>query len=185
MIKGKGIVLRAFAESDLPVVNLWRNDLKNKIQAQGFRLPVSLDMDKRWFQEKIHSNDDRNIFFIVADIVSNNPLGIIQINNIDYISGNAIWGFIIGEKSRRGSGIETEAPKLLLNYAFNILNLRKLVCYTLSLRPGSQKLLSKVGKVREEGILKSHYFFNGIYYDVHISSFFREDFEFLKNDNSI
>jgi RimJ/RimL family protein N-acetyltransferase len=185
MINGEKVILRAFYESDIPVVNLWRNDLKNKIQVQGFRLPVSLDMDKEWFNEKINSGDDKNIYFIVADISTNNPVGIIQLNSIDYISGTAMWGFLIGEKTYRGKGIEIEVPRLLFNYAFNVLNLRKLVCQTLSIRPGSRRLLARIGKVKEEGLLKRHYFFNGNYYDVYILSFFKEDFEFLKDDNSI
>jgi ribosomal-protein-alanine N-acetyltransferase len=185
MIKGNQVKLRLIKESDINAVNLWRNDLRNKILAQGFRLPVSLELDKVWYEEKIISGDNKNIYFIVAEISTDNPVGIIQLNNIDYISGTATWGFIIGEKSHRGKGIETEAPRLLLNYAYNILNLRKLVGYTLSIRPGIQRLFSRVGKVKEEGILKRHYFFNGIYYDVHILSFFKEDFEFLKNDYPI
>lgn len=185
MLKGKIIELRAFSEVDIPVVNKWRNDLRNKILTQGYRLPVTLEMDKDWVNKKVNVNDDKNIYFIVSDINSNLPLGLIQLNNIDYISGTAVWGFIIGDKKARGRGIESEAPQILLKYAFNVLNLRKLVSYTLNIRPGSQKLHSRVGKFREEGVLKEHYFFNAKYYDVHILSFFREDNTDLRYDNSI
>lgn len=184
MLKGEQIILKALSENDLHVINKWRNDLRNKILTQGYRLPVTLEMDKDWFEEKVLAKDDKNIYFIVAAIESDNPIGLIQINNIDYISGTAIWGFIIGEKLKRGTGIEIEAPRLLLNYAFNVLNLRKLTSYTLNIRPGIQKLHYKVGKVREEGILKNHYFFNGAYYDIHILSYCREDFPSLKFNNS-
>jgi RimJ/RimL family protein N-acetyltransferase len=185
MLKGSKITLRAIKPEDLVQLNYWRNDLRNKILVQGFRLPVTLDMDETWYNEKTAGKDDKNIYFIIESNMSNKTIGLIQLNNIDYISGTAIWGFIIGEKSERGKGHEVEAPLLLLNYAFNVLNLRKLVSYTLNIRPGIQKLHNKVGKVRVEGVLKEHYFFNGAFYDVHILSFFREDFQNLKYDSSI
>jgi|WetSurMetagenome_2_1015567.scaffolds.fasta_scaffold00270_21 RimJ/RimL family protein N-acetyltransferase len=183
MLNGEHIILRAFSESDIPFINSWRNDLRNKILTQGFRLPVNMDMDKKWISEKVITKDDRNVYFIVAEKQNNTPIGIIQLNNIDYISGTAIWGFILGNIQERGKGYEVEAPRLLLKYAFNVLNLRILTSYTLSIRPGIQKLHKKVGKVREEGILKGHYFYNGIYYDIHILSFFKEDYPDLKYDN--
>jgi RimJ/RimL family protein N-acetyltransferase len=54
----------------------------------------------------------------------------------------------------------------------------------LNIRPGMQRFLNRISKVRLEGVLKEQYFFNGIYYDIQINSFFREDFQNLKYDKS-
>lgn len=180
MLRGKNVLLRAIKSEDLIYLNTWRNDLKNKIQVQGFRLPVTIEMDEIWYHEKATSQDDKNIYFIVESNLSKKPIGLIQLNSIDYISGTAVWGYIIGDKKERGKGIDAEAPLLLLNYAFNILNLRKLISYSLNIRPGIQRIHNKYGKTRVEGILKEHYFFNGEYYDLHIISFFKEDNTDLK-----
>jgi RimJ/RimL family protein N-acetyltransferase len=92
----------------------------------------------------------------------------------------ATWGFILGDKSKRGKGYGIEAPLLLLNYSFNVLNLRKIISYNVGFNKATLKMHHKIGPVKEEGCLKMHYYFNNKYWDVYILSFFKEDFLNLK-----
>jgi RimJ/RimL family protein N-acetyltransferase len=184
MLKGNKVSLRAIKYEDLVHLNSWRNDLRNKILVQGFRLPVPEALDELWYKEKVLTKDNKNIYFIVEINSSKKAIGLIQLNNIDYISGTTECGLIIGSKDERGKGNEIEALRLIFKFAFSVLNLRKVVSYTLNIRPGMQRFLNRISKVRLEGVLKEQYFFNGIYYDIQINSFFREDFQNLKYDKS-
>ncbi|HEY3388161.1 MAG TPA: GNAT family protein [Prolixibacteraceae bacterium] len=177
MLTGKNISLRSLRISDADFLNKWRNNLENKIMSQGYRLPISLPKDEEWLKSKMLSSNNTEVYFIVEE--SGLPIGLIQLTNIDYISGTATWGFILGDKNSRGKGYSVEAPLLLFNYAFNILNLRKIIGYPLDLNIATLRMHQKIGNVREEGCLKSHYFFNNKYWDVHILSFFKEDFNNL------
>jgi RimJ/RimL family protein N-acetyltransferase len=179
MLYSKNLKFRALRLEDLKYLNEWRNDLDNKIIAQGYRLPVTQLQDEDWLRKKMSNTHGDELFFIVEEIEDGIPMGLIQITNIDYISGTALWGFIIGDKTKRRKGYSVEASLLLFDYAFNILNIRKLTGYTLAFNKATFKMLQKIGNVHEEGCLKKQYYFNGDYYDVIITSVFREDYPSL------
>lgn len=176
MLNSENLKFRALRLEDLKYLNEWRNDLENKIMAQGYRLPVTLLQDEDWIRRKMSNTHGDELFFVVEEINEVKPIGLIQLTNIDYISGTAVWGFIIGDKSKRGKGYSVEAPLLLFEYAFNVLNLRKIYGYPLSYNKATLEMHKKIGVVHEEGCLKKQYFLNGVYHDVLILSIFREDY---------
>ena len=181
MLQGENIMLRSLNQNDLEFVNKWRNQLVDKILTQGFRLPISLKKDEEWINNKMNISSNNELYLIIEENKNPKvPIGLIQLIEIDYISGTAKWGFIIGDKECRGKGYSIEAPRLLFNYAFNVLNLRKLVSYNLDFNQATLKMHKKIGNVREEGCLKNHYYFNNRFWDIHILSFFKEDFKELK-----
>ncbi len=179
MLNGENIVLRPLKIEDLQKTHDWRNNLELIKMTQGIRFPKTLNMDKDWFDSALNDKSNRNVYFGIDEISSGDFVGIIQLNNIDYISGTAIWGFIIGDKSKQGKGYSTEAPRLMFEYAFNILNLRKIFGYPIEYNNATFKMHQKIGGFIEEGRLKNHVYFDGKYHDVLILSIFKEDF--LKN----
>ena len=185
MIKGNRVTLRELRINDLPSINRWRNNLQNRILTQCFRGPVTMEIDSAWLKEVLNNKDDKDIYFGIEKKPSHEIAGIIQLNGIDHISGVATCVILIGEKEERGYGNGVDAVRAILYYAFFVLNLRKIVTYIAAFNESAFRVLGKVGKVHKEGCLKSHYHFNGEYFDLHIQSFFKDDFEFLKNDYSI
>jgi len=177
MLKGENIVLRPLKIEDLEKVNRWRNNIELIKLTQGIRFPKSREMDEEWFNNVLRDKSNRNIYFGVQETETDELVGLIQLNDIDYISGTARWGFVIGEKESQGKGYSTEAPELLFNYAFNVLNLRKIYGYPISYNIATMKMHDKIGGFKEEGILKQHVYFDGKYHDVLILSLFREDFQ--------
>ena len=99
----------------------------------------------------------------------------IQLSNIDYISGTAILGIVFGDKEKRGKGYGLEATQLLFKYAFDMLNLRKILSYAISCNKATLRMHEKIGFI-EEGRLKKHIFFSNEYFDVIILSLFKENF---------
>jgi RimJ/RimL family protein N-acetyltransferase len=176
MLIGNKIILRPLKIEDLEKTHGWRNNLELIKLVQGIRFPKTLEMDKEWFDNALNDKSNRNIYFGIDEIETNDFIGIIQLNNIDYISGTAIWGFVIGDKIKHGKGYSVEAPNLLFNYAFNILNLRKIFGYPISYNNATLRMHQKIGKFTEEGRLKKHIFFDNEYHDVIIMSLFKEDF---------
>jgi diamine N-acetyltransferase len=176
MLYSKNLKIRALQTSDLKYLNEWRNDLENKIMSQGYRLPVTMLQDEEWLKQKMGNVHGNELFLIIEEINNNIPIGLIQLTNIDYISGTAQWGFIIGDKSKRGRGYSVEAPHMLFSYAFNVLNLRKLYGYPLVFNKMTLRMHQKIGIIHEEGILKKQYYLNGEYHDAFILSIFRDDY---------
>ena len=176
MLYSKNLKIRALQTEDLKYLNEWRNDLENKIMSQGYRLPVTMLQDEEWLKQKMSNVHGNELFLIIEEINKSIPIGMIQLTNIDYISGTAEWGFIIGDKSKRGKGYGVEAPLILFGYAFNVLNLRKLYGFPIVYNKKTLNMHQRIGIVHEEGRLKKQYYLNGEYHDVLVLSIFREDY---------
>lgn len=177
MLIGEKIILRPLKIEDLEKTHQWRNNIELIKLTQGVRFPKTLEMDKDWFFQALNDKSNRNIYFGVEEKETKEFVGLIQLVNIDFISGTAIWGYIIGDKENQGKGYSVEAPKLLFNYAFDILNLRKIFGYPVKYNDATLRMHEKIGAFKQEGELKKHFYFDGEYHDVLILSLFKEDFK--------
>lgn len=185
MIEGKMIKLRSLSRNDLFTINKWRNNLQNRILTQGYRGPVTMEIDSAWLDRVLNNAESWDIYFGIEKNPPEGLVGIIQLNNIDYVSGVASCGILIGEEEKRGKEIGFDAFRALLYYAFFILNLRKIITCIADFNKQALKVQEKIGHVHKEGCLKAHYHYMGQYVDLHVQSFFRDDFEFLKDDYTI
>ena len=73
-------------------------------------------------------------------------------------------GVVIGEKSFWGKDFATEAIKLVVDYAFNKLDLHKLTAGAYSCNIGFVRAFKTAG-FSVEGVRKNHYLYNGNYAD--------------------
>lgn len=185
MIHGKRITLRPLKKEDLLLINKWRNNLQNRVVTQGYRGPVTVEVESSWLGKVLNNSDNRNIYFGIEMNKSNGLIGIIQLNEIDYISGVTTCGILIGEQEERNKGIGAEAVRAILFYAFFILNLRKVITYIGDFNVQAFKVQKKAGKVYREGCLKAHYHYKGRYVDLYIQSFFRDDFIHLLDEYTL
>jgi RimJ/RimL family protein N-acetyltransferase len=176
MLIGEKIILRPLKIQDINLVNQWRNDLELTRQTMGIRFPKTLEMDEEWFNQVLRDKSNRNIYWGIEIKESHEFIGIASLTNIDYISGVGDFGWMIGSLKFRGLGYGKEAEKLINEYAFSVLNLRKLVRYILDHNTISRSILSNGGLSKEEGRLKDHYYFDGRYHDVIIMALFRDDY---------
>jgi [ribosomal protein S5]-alanine N-acetyltransferase len=175
MLVGKKIILRPLRIEDLEKTHQWRNNLELIKLVQGVRFPKTMEMDKEWFNNALNDKSNRNIYFGIDEIKTSELIGIVHLSNIDYISNNAVWGFMIGEKIHRGKGIGVEFSNLTLNYSFKQLNLNKIISYIVEDNSASLNLFNKLG-FSKEGTLRKHFFIDGDYKDVVIMSLLREDY---------
>ena len=176
MLKGDKIILRPLKITDLDKTIQWRNDIELLKLTQGIRFPKTHEMEKAWFEKVLNDTSNKNIYFGIDEISTNDFIGIIQLNNIDYISGNANWGLNIGEIKKRGKNYSIEASNLLFHYAFNILNLRKLTGFATAFNKPALMLHHSIGNFKLEGTLKKHYYFDNNYHDILILSLFKDNY---------
>lgn len=175
MLIGKNIKLRPLSLDDLGKTHQWRNDLDLIKLTQGIKFPKTLEMDKEWFENTLNDKSNRNIYFGIDMLNTNEFIGIVQLNQIDYISGTALLGFVIGDINHRGKGFGFELLSLVIDYAFFTLNLRKITTYNISNNDSTFFLQKKIGFI-QEGNLRSHIYQDGNYLDVVVLSLFRINF---------
>lgn len=172
--KGNKVILRPVQESDIPLFQKWMNNPKvTHFLANVF--PITFIDEKNWYDSNSKSTKDRVILAIV-DRKTKKLIGTMGMNNIDYISGVATTGSVIGDERYWGKGYGTEAKMLLLELAFNELNLRKLYSEVIVYNERSLAFSNKCG-YKEEARLKEHYYRSGQYHDQVILSVFRSDWQ--------
>jgi len=171
-LKGKSVNLRPVFKSDLPQIVRWINDpeVRNFLNAH---LPQSEQDEERWL-ENLSKNKDTDLVLVI-ETTEGRVIGLMGLHKINWRDRVAITGALIGEKEYWGKGFGSDAKITLLNYAFNVLNLRKICSGVISYNKRRLSYSIKCG-YKEEGILKEHIFRNGQYWDVIQLAIFREDF---------
>lgn len=185
MLNGEKVILRPLRMEDLPKINTWRNDLDLIRLTQGIRFPKTVEMDAEWLDQVLHDKSNRSIFWGIDVRETGEFIGMVSLSNIGYISGTCEFGWMIGNIKHRGLGYGSEAEKLVNDYAFFVLNLRKITRRILTNNTVSVHILSSRGCAVEEGCLKRHVYFDGQYHDVVILSLFREDYCNMKNSSRL
>jgi len=177
MFIGKKVILRAYGNYlDDDCLVRWRND--PQVKAFFFEEePLSFDSHSEWIDKVLC---DPNARYYMIQTIDDTTIGAIGLSNIDWRNRTAEFGrFLIGEAKYRGWGYGMEAVFLLLDYAFNHLNLNKIWLETMALNEGARAVYQKMG-FQEEGILREQKFKNGKYIDVYIHGLLRDAFNALR-----
>lgn len=125
-------------------------------------------------------NNSENYIFAIVIKEINNHIGNITLQNINWVHKFATEGIMIGDKKYWKDGYGTEARSLLLEFAFNDLNLNRIVSSAFVDNVAGLKSNSKLG-YKEEGLLRNHMILDGQYSDVIQQGILKEDFMPYKN----
>jgi len=170
-LKGKKVNLRPYAKTDIPIMTRWVND--PDIMEFGFPpYPQTERQEEEWFN-KVGSDDNK--ISLAIETKEGTLIGSISLGEIEWKRNRtAITGALIGEKEYRGKGYGTDAKMLLLDYAFNRLNLRKICSNVLASNKRSWRYNLRCG-YKVEGIRKKQRFANGRYHDLIEFGIFKKD----------
>lgn len=147
------VKLRRFTENDIEKKVEWINNPDNN-EFLHYNIPLDVESTKKWF-DNVKDNKNRYDMIILYNDI---PVGVIGIINIDKKRGE--YYITLGESEYKRKGISFAATKLILDYAFNILNLEKIWLCVDEKNIAARNLYEKVGFVLE-GILRKDIFFKG------------------------
>ena len=174
-LEGKRIYLRPVEESDVTGEYIgWLNDPEITRYLGMGRFPISIE-ELRASVERFKSSKS-DILLAIIDKQANRHIGNVALNRISWVHRNADTGLIIGAKEFWGKGYATEGWDLVLRYAFESLNLHKVIATVVAGHNASQAALEKVG-FREEGRGREEYFLDGEYRDYIRFGILRGEFE--------
>jgi RimJ/RimL family protein N-acetyltransferase len=177
-IKGEKICLISLNSEYTNLYIKWTNDWKVRKYARDI-IPVCAEDIKRWF-ERSERRTTNYIGFTIWHKKDKKPIGIANVSLIDWVNGWANIGILIGEPIYWNKNIATEATELLIDYAFNELNLNKLQACAAVENIGSWRVAEKLG-FAFEGIGEQDMYVDGKYLDGKRYCFLREDW--LKSKN--
>lgn len=171
-LKGKKVNLRPVMKADLPLVTRWIND-PDVWHWLATNTPSSLEDEEVWL-EGLRKKKDTNLVFVI-ETAEGRAIGVMGLHDIHAEDRTATTGSFIGEKECWDKQLGSEAKLLLLNYAFNTLNLRKICSGAFAFNERSIRYSLRCG-YKEEGRLREHIFRDGKYHDKVLLAIFREDF---------
>jgi len=170
-LRGKKANLRPLnKETDLEDCVRWINDEEVNKYLSLF-LPVTKNAEATWFDG--HDNDQNNVVLAI-ETVSGELIGVMGLHQINWRDRTATTGAYIGEKKFWGKGYGTEAKMLLLNYAFNTLNLRKINSAVIDYNKASLAYSFKCG-YQIEGRRRKQYYKEGRYRDEILLGVFKKN----------
>lgn len=170
-LEGEKVILRPITKKDMFSLAKFKTNLEMRKLSDGEIFPISYDeIEKRW--EKPRSGNRIDLSLAIKE--SDELIGYMNLRDINLKNRTASTATFIGKKTCWGKGYGTEARMLLLNYAFNTLNLRKINVYNSEFNKRSWNLSLKLG-FKEEGRLKKQIFEENKYWDKILLGLFKED----------
>ncbi len=174
-ITGTKICLRGLRKSDLSgKMFSWANDAEvTRYMFTGLR-PNSMEVLQEEYESLVRSNND--IVFAVVDRKTKAHIGNAGLYVINWVSRSAEFRIIIGEKKFWGKGCGTETAGLLLEYAFDKLNLNRVWLGVNADNKAGVACYKRAG-FTVEGLLRQEIYRNGRYYDAVRMSVLRKEYD--------
>lgn len=160
MLWGEKIYLRPFEEYDIENTVKWLNNVELGAFIDRV-VPTTIHDRKEWFHAI--SRDKTAVTFAIALTEDNRHIGNCGLINIDNRSRRGqFWIYLSNQYI--GQGFGKEVMKLILDYAFQSLNLNRVYLYVVSTNIRALKFYQKMG-FEIEGTFREHVYLKGNYVD--------------------
>jgi len=151
----------------------WDNDLEVTIPlGDEAYTPMSLEKEREALADA--SKRQSHVFDIV-DNASDTLIGRCMLFSVNQVDRNAMLGICIGEKEYWSKGFGADAIRLLLDYAFNLLNLNSIMLGTFAFNQRAIACYKKVG-FKEIGRRRQARIISGQKFDCVLMDILAEEF---------
>ena len=166
------VSLRRMVIEDALTIYKWRTskDVAINFPSGG---DISINDHTDWMD---HTLNNENSYYWIVTGDNGVSVGVIWLENVSVVHRHAEFGFYLGDMKQRNTGLMAEAEYLLLDAAFNRLQLKKVYCESLEY---NRRVLSQHKRFgfKEDGRLRSHVFKNDCFHDVVVMSILDTEFE--------
>lgn len=168
---GSKIYLRAFEPGDEKIFALSENHPEPRDQLFYAR-PTSLEMQRDKAGREI--SDHNTIVFTICSLNPDHVVGKTAFYRIDWVGRTAVFYIAIAEAKNWSVGFGQETTNLMVDYAFETLNLNRI---QLHVHAGNQRAVNVYKKAgfQTEGTLRQAMFHNGRYCDFYVMGILATD----------
>ncbi len=173
---GKRLYFRTLERSDLSKNYFqWFNDQKVTRYMYNGIFPNSMKRMRDFYKEV---KEQKHIVFAIINKRADQHIGNVGIHRINWKDGIGEYGIIIGEKQYHNRGYGTEATRMILDYIFKRVGLRRV---WLGVHAEHQKAIAIYKKIgfKIEGRLRKEILTDGRWHDRLVMGIFKD--EYLKN----
>jgi RimJ/RimL family protein N-acetyltransferase len=127
-------------------------------------------------KEWIEKHFDEIYLFSIRTLEDDRFIGTVDLSGIDWTAGNAWVGIGIGERDYWGKGYGTDAMNLILRFAFEALNLKRVSLTVFGYNERAYRSYKKVG-FHDEGRMRQWLLRAGERYDLIFMGILRNEWE--------
>jgi RimJ/RimL family protein N-acetyltransferase len=151
--EGKLVSLRLSDNEDIPMIVGWRNKDRVRIN-HVYREDFTVDGQRAWKEKNIDTG--KAVQFIICEKRPDRriprPVGVVHFHGIDKEEGTAEYGIYIGEEDALGKGYANEAADLALEYAKDVMGLKKVILRAFSSNAPAVKSYLHAGFTKTEDV---------------------------------
>lgn len=144
----------------------WSNEMEVAVRTGDLSDMITCEVQKNYLE---NMNNGGYAFYIVRR-EDDEAVGIARLMRVDLINKRAVLGMFIGEKNSREIGIGTEAARLILDFGFNVINLKNIMVEIFSFNERSMRMCKKCGFKeigrRRKSIIYGQKEFDEVYMDI-------------------
>ncbi len=171
-IEAETIYLRPFEPEDVDLVYFGKNNAQVRDTLFLFE-PIS--KANVMSQLQAWNNSSENMLFTICENESSTPVGQTALVRIDYISRAAVFYIAIYNPEYWSKGYGNQATALVVQYAFDILNLNRVQLHVSIENTKGIAAYEKAG-FKREGILRQAMYHNNKYIDFLVMGILRQEY---------
>ncbi len=175
-IIGTKVYLRSPEPGDEKIIALSENHPDPR-ETLFYALPVSNDEYVERIQN--YKKDSRIIFFTVCSVSPDTPIGCTAFFRIDWVGRMATFYIAIAEKENWSKGFGKETTQLMVDYAFETLNLNRIQLHVTVENKRAVKVYKDIG-FKIEGTMKQAMFHQNHYSDFYLMAMLKKEWEKIK-----
>jgi RimJ/RimL family protein N-acetyltransferase len=168
---GKLVYLRAPESGDETIIALSENHPDPR-ETLYYALPTNSVTQLSRIQTK--QSDHNTVFFTICSLDDDRPVGCTSYVRIDWVGRMATFYIAIAEKENWSKGFGSEATQLMVDYAFDTLNLNRIQLHVSAENEHAVKVYQRMG-YKIEGTLRQAMFHHNRYSDFYVMGMLRED----------
>jgi RimJ/RimL family protein N-acetyltransferase len=173
LFTGKRIRLGSFRPDDIHVYHRWYQDSDfTRMLDAAPAVPKSEARLARWLDEEERNRDTQ--LFAIRTLDLDVIIGFVQLDDIQWTHGVGWIAIGIGDPDYRSRGYGYEAMSLLLQFAFNEINLHRVQLTVFAYNTRAIRLYEKLG-FRHEGVFREALLRDGQRYDVLLYGLLRHE----------
>ncbi len=169
----QSVVLCTIDTISVEKIYAWQNNVRLRDSIKGFRFPMQRSTAAKWLASLADSNAQSEVAYAIY--FQNEAVGIINLHALNHFQRKAKLTVYIGEERFQSRGIGFVSCALMLDYAFNGLDLRKVSLEVVAKNAPAVALYEKLGFQRE-GLLRKDYYLDGAEHDVLLYGMHKSEF---------